>query len=565
MASGITFEDRVRVEEVEKESGEKSENKKSKEKIKVLKFDRNPHQITLDTLTALGTFLTDEQKAYADDMVKFLSTDMADIGNATSMELYNIKLFREQYYFPFNSDKNFLATIYGEVEQNIIKQASFTHALTKDASTALILSDFDEIWASHCNQMALYASVTVPMSNIQSVMNYKTSGNIETGANAVALKAEFEASYGKPAKDYFDTLMTDINGGIRADSREGLASKLVSAFKKNAVFASASVVLQQPSAIGRALAYIEPKYFLKTLVTKRDYDECKKYNGVAVIKESGSFDTGIGRSAVDDIVKRDYRTISSKVKGFFYDKSVGGIKGVLKNDYRDEVLSWAPGKADEITWCHIWNACKAKVRAEQKLTGEAMYQAAAKEFRDVIDYTQVYDSTFARSGLMRSKSLFMKTVTAFMAEPTVSLNMLIDASQGLKTGKRGVKFFNRALGAFVTSVLLNSILKSLATAPRDDDEDETIAEKYLGDLVGNFLDELNPLNMIPYIKDIMSIWKGYDVERADMSIVSDFVDAVKNIGDDDMSLAQKIEGLTGAIGGFTGVPAKTSCAMCAAQ
>lgn len=542
LESGITFEDRVNV--------------KTKDGKKSLSFDRNSHQITLDTLTALGKFLTDEQKAYADDMVKFLSTDMADIGNATSMELYNIKLFREQYYFPFNSDKNYLAMRFGEVEQNIIKQASFTHALTKGANNPLVLSSFDEVWANHCNQMALYASVTVPMSNLNSVLNYKISGDAETKTDAVSVRAEFESSYGKPALDYLTTLMTDINGGIRADSREGFFGKFVSAFKKNAVFASASVVLQQPSAIGRAFAYIEPRYFAKTLVTKRDYEECKKYNGVAVIKESGSFDTGVGRSAVDDILKRDYDTTADKVKGFFYDKSVGGVKGVLKNSYRDEVLSWAPGKADEITWCHIWNACKAKVRAEQKLTGEAMYQAAAKEFRDVIDYTQVYDSTFARSGLMRSKSLFMKSVTAFMAEPTVSLNMLIDAAQGLNNGKIGVKFFGRALGAFVSSVLINSILKSLATAPRDDDEDETITEKYLGNLVGNFLDELNPLNMIPYIRDIWSLLQGYDVERADVSVFADCADAIKNIGNDNMSLSQKIEGIAGAAGALTGVPAK---------
>lgn len=34
---------------------------------------------------------------------------------------------------------------------------------------------------------------------------------------------------------------------------------------------------------------------------------------------------------------------------------------------------------------------------------------------------------------------------------------------------------------------------------------------------------MNPLSMIPYISDIMSMFEGYSVERPDMTVVADLM------------------------------------------
>ena len=93
-------------------------------------------------------------------------------------------------------------------------------------------------------------------------------------------------------------------------------------------------------------------------------------------------------------------------------------------------------------------------------------------------------------------------------------------------------------------------------AGRDDDEDETYVEKYIGTFTGQMLDSLNPAGYIPFIKDIMSIVQGYDVERSDMAVVSDLWKAWENLSKDNVSPYRKVEGFAGSIAQIFGLPVK---------
>lgn len=148
----------------------------------------------------------------------------------------------------------------------------------------------------------------------------------------------------------------------------------------------------------------------------------------------------------------------------------------------------------------------------------------------------------------------MKMATAFMAEPTTSINMITDA---LLQGKRGNRKYSRkAIGAVVASQLLNAILVSLVYAGRDDDEDETYVEKYIGSVTGEVLGSLNPADYIPFIKDIVSIVKGYDVERSDMAVISDLWKSIQNLKSEKVSPYRKVEGFAGSIAQIFGLPVK---------
>jgi hypothetical protein len=185
---------------------------------------------------------------------------------------------------------------------------------------------------------------------------------------------------------------------------------------------------------------------------------------------------------------------------------------------------------------------------------EAFLKAVGERFTEVIIKTQVYDSVLARSANMRSKDTGMKMATAFMGEPTTSLNMLENA---LTQGKRGNKRYARkAIGSVVASMILNSILVSIVYAGRDDDEDKTYAEKYIGTLTEELLDSLNPLTLIPFVKDIVSIVQGYDVERSDMAVITDLINAWNNLDSDNRSAYRKVEDFGGAIASIFGLPVK---------
>ena len=85
------------------------------------------------------------------------------------------------------------------------------------------------------------------------------------------------------------------------------------------------------------------------------------------------------------------------------------------------------GNADDMTWSIIWRAVKKEIEATKpdlKVGSEAYWNAVSDRFSYVVDRTQVVDSVFHRSQIMRKTDLFSKTATSFMAEPTKTWNML---------------------------------------------------------------------------------------------------------------------------------------------
>lgn len=277
-------------------------------------------------------------------------------------------------------------------------------------------------------------------------MRYKTPSNNDTLATE-GVNEYIQNAYGRAATAYIDQLLKDLNGGARMDTRTGIINTMMGKFKKGAVFASMSVVIQQPSAIARATALIEPKYFIGQKVDSKRHkalwEEVKKYAPVAIIKEMGYFDTNMGKSTQDFIKGKEYEGIKEKAKAVLKD-----------SNYRDEVLSKAPALADEIAWCGIWEAVKRETSAKYpglKTNSDQFLKLCGDRFTEVITKTQVYDSVLSRSSLMRSKDSGLKMVTAFMAEPTTSLNMLVDA---LVQGKRGnIKYCRSAIGSVIASMM----------------------------------------------------------------------------------------------------------------
>jgi hypothetical protein len=526
----------------------------TEEGSKLLKYKVNTadaHQITPEILAEIIGTLSSEQMGFVDEMQDYLSTVMGAKGNEVTMKMYGVKLFREKHYFPLKSAKQFMFEqneVSGEVK---IKNSGFTNKVVAKANNPVILSNFMDVWAGHVNDMSMYHSFVLPLEDFNRVFNYNSPK--KDNEPSVSVKGTIQNAYSPAAVNYVKNMITDLNGGARTDSTTGVINKLMGLFKKGAVFASASVVVQQPSAIARAAALVDTKYFIGPKVDhkrhKELWDEVKQYAPVAIIKEMGYFDTNMGKSTQDFILGKEYSGIKEKMKAM-----------VTDGDYRDEVLSKAPALADEIAWCGIWDAVKREMHDQHPgldVKSEPFLMLAGARFTEVITKTQVYDSVLSRSANMRSKDTGMKMATAFMAEPTTSINMIADALlQGKRGGKEGRRYCRKTVGAVIASVILNSFLVSWVQAARDDDEDESYMEKYVGSFTAEMLDGMNPLTYIPFIKDIVSIVQGYDVERSDMSVISDVVNAIRKLASNKVSGWKKVEDFAGSVCQIFGLPVK---------
>lgn len=515
---------------------------------KQVKADR--HMLSLEELIEIGNSLTDEQKAYADEIVQFMSTVCSDWGNDATMKLSGIKKFNEKYYFPYQSARNYLYTRLGVSDDTRLKNAGFTKKTTFGANSPLVVSGFTEVAANHIQQMALFSTMTVPIDTLQRVINYQPV-EIDENGNKVKkqgnVKTALTNAYGKEALSYINTFVTQVNGGIRSDSLDNLWNKWTGRFKRAAVMGNLSVVVQQPTALMRAMALINPKYFFGSF-RFADFKDMMDHSAVAGIKQMGGFDTNTGRSAAEWMI--DESSVAEKIS----DKMGKGAE-----------------VADAVTWTNIWNAVKRETldkHSELKYGSDEFYEVCEKRFRDICDYTQVYDSTLSKSELMRGQGSLTKMITAFMAEPTLSFNLI--SQSGLKKNGRKINK-GIALGAFLANIMVNSAAKGIVGAWRDKDEDITYREKWLsrffGDLVGDknvlFLDGAwSPFGLIPWVKDLVSLWQGYDVDRADVSVLSDFIAAAHgfwsemNSGEDGLakpSLNAFID-LVGSISAITPMP-----------
>jgi hypothetical protein len=403
--------------------------------------------------------------------------------------------------------------------------------------------------------MSNYHAFVLPLEDFTRVYNYRTptSEDVET----TSVKSTIHNHYTEAANSYIKQLLKDINGGSVSGVGTEVIDKMVGLAKKGAVFASASVVVQQPSAIARAMAYVNPKYFVNvsSFNLKRHnqlWEECKQYAPVAGIKEMGYFDTSVGRTGIDWLKADEYDSVREKFFAFFKDKE-------QRRNIFDDALSFAPAMADELSWVALWEAVKKETRKTTNLEvgSEEFFKHCGERFTEVVDLTQVYDSVFSRSELMRSKDRSVKMATSFMAEPTVQANMLFDAALQLKRGKKSALAPAAAtIGAVVGSVVLNSILKSFVLAGRDDDDDETYLEKYVAAFSGDVLNGMNPLTLVPFVKDVISIIQGYSVERMDMSVIDALITSVMDLGKDTKTDKEKWTGLIGAVAQLFGIPAK---------
>ena len=529
------------------------EKTKSGIKVKYNVANATAYNISADTLAEIISILKDEQTDFVDEMQAYLSDVMGAKGNEVSLAMYDVKLFREKHYFPLKSAPQYMAKAkeqaMGEVK---IKNSGFSKETKPHAKNPIVLSSFMDVWTNHVNEMSMYHAFVLPMEDFYRIYNYSTPSKNENMPTE-GVTAYIENAYGSSATGYIEQMLKDLNGGARSDSRTGFINKMMGLFKKGAVFASASVVVQQPSAIARAAALIDIKHFIGPKVDAKRHsllwDEVKQYAPVAIIKEMGYFDTNMGKSTQDFIQGKEYSGFGEKAKAM-----------VTDSNYRDEVLSKAPALADELAWCSIWEAVKRETKErnpKMDVRSEEFLKLAGERFTEVIVKTQVYDSVLARSANMRSKDTGMKMATAFMAEPTTSINMIGDALlKGKRGGAESRRYCRKAIGSVVASVILNSFLVAFVQAARDDDEDESYAEKYIGTFTAEVLDGLNPLTYIPFIKDIVSIVQGYDVERSDMSVISDIVNAVRKLSSDKVSGWKKVEDFAGSICQIFGLPVK---------
>jgi len=485
------------------------------------KNNQRPVRMNKDTLNALGSYLTDAQREYVDRIMDYMSGELAELGNETSMQTYGIKKFTEQYYYPIKSwggvlSKKSDAGVTNKNDNRSMRQ-SFTKRVKANASNAIEIADFTQTAMKHIVGMITYNTVGPAVENMNRVLNQQLSyGDVEYGDEGEivyddrykkSVEASFQDAYGINALHYLRRFMEDVNGGMTRQTDKSIQEKLLSVFRKGAVAGSLSVAAQQPLSYIRAAMKINPVYLARALSPThwgKIHDEMLKYSGVAVIKDMGRFDMNQGQSMIDFITPEEKIGKAKKI----------GQKAV-------EATTILPEKMDELTWGRMWIACKLETAAQNKgmdQKSDAFLQKVAERFNEVMRTTQVYESLMVKSQNMRSQNYAIKAMTSFMAEPTLSLNVLADAVQNARS-KEGMANLGKAVATFVLSAAAQAAVKAIMSSGRSPDKKKRLEEQFWTKWFSMFMSEADPLTLIPGYSDLIELAKNGELADDAWSVI----------------------------------------------
>lgn len=556
---------------------------------KTVSGQRLPVQLTDAQIKAITDTLTPQQKQMADAMQYYLAHQCAEQGNETCMQLYGYEKFVDEHYFPMTTDKNTIATRDSNVTQgaiNAIKNSGFTKDITPNASNPLVLRDIFAVYSDHVAQMATYHAWAAPIQDIIRFFNYsektdvKVDGQTFTGRNSV--KDAIDFFYGKSGQEYFVKLLSSINDREKSSFVGGDFYDLMTGHAKTAaVMGNLRVVIQQPTAIFRAGEMISYKYLNEGMAGKYRKEAAElrdRTSDVFWLKNQGNIDGYITQSLISTIT--GVKTTREKI-----------------NDFAGNPAS----KADEITWAAMYRAVYAEQvdkLGKEKIGTKEFEDAVNDRFSEIVLRTQVYDGIITRSQFMRSPDKWNRAMSAFMAEPVKTYNMIlrdmIDISQA--TDERQVKKAVAHLVRITAPVLLitnavNAVAQSFVDALRSagdpDDEDKDFLRRFMDALgFGNWLDEdasfndkaweflsgnlvdgMDLLGNIPMVaqywdatkEGVMSV-RGESTYSSDsdlsMSGVKNFFKAVKAIVNpsEKMTTYGKVAALTRAFSDLSGYP-----------
>lgn len=513
--------------------------------------------ISFEDVYQIISTVTDEQKKVCRGIMDLMNGTCKQWGNEASMKLYGYEKFNEENYFPIQSAQEWLDSNPTTADQiPKIKSQGMTKAINENANNPIVVGDIFNVVTKHVNDMSMYNTLAVPLTDFERIYNYKQR-NENGGLTGKTTKSTLTRYAGEKSVKYINQWLKDVNNYREHDTEVigKISNQLLANYKKATIGFNLRVLIQQPTALMRSLIILDPRDVAKVITQKPAISvikEMQEHSPLARWKSDGHFETDISRSLRDDLLGKKYLL--------------------------DRVTMDPYGFADNLAWASMWKAVKNEIhrtRPELERGSDEYWQAVNERFEYVMDRTQVVDSVFHRSQVMRNQNIMLKMISSFMAEPTKTFNMLrtetIKAARQWQAGnkKEAAGIFSRVAGIF----LLNAAAVSAAAAvidllrdawtgdDDDDDKEQKKWDKFFKYLKNNFAGNANPLAQIVGGNTIFNAIEGFDQENLSTKAISDLAGLIDKWqkfadGDSKFSLFGMVKQTITPLGQLIGVPLK---------
>ncbi len=498
--------------------------------------------LTEEELNDAFSRLNERQKEVVDKIAEFYRTTARDWGNAISMARWGFNQLQDPKYWPATLIKDgvpMVSDIYSGNDMYGLMNFSALKKTAPNADVAFSVGNIFDTFSKYTSQMALYNAMTLPILDIAKVMNYNFTVRDGSQTDIYSVRKAVSDAYGNEGINYFVKLLEDISNSVqRADGEtfvEKLSMKIFKNMKAARVASNLRVVVQQPTAYFRAGAVLSEKSLAKALIMKPQIEKSRELCPIVQWKELGFFSMNTAQPIAEQI---------KNSKGF-----------------TDRVLDrslYLAGAADSVTLGFLWNACEIEIQNEKpdlKFGSKEFNDAVSQKLTEVVYRTQVVDSVLTRSQGMRNAGFLAKFNSAYMAEPVLSFNVLMDCYDQYSALRRAGaskkeawaqcgRQIRKSITALAVNALFNAIVNSVSDAWRDKDR-ESFLDSFINHLIGDFSTDKTPLenlkeflnsnivrniNPLSQIPGVNQLYDALVTDYGSESVYSWWEDDIRGIG-----------------------------------
>lgn len=463
---------------------------------------------------------------------KFFNGTAKDAINETSIAMKHRIIAKEKSYIPYEVDKNFVVReISAENEiQQTINSYGMLKETKKGASQPLIITGLNNILDRHIDQVGNVYGLAIEVRNFNKVWNVRS---VDEVGNDPTVKTAIQRNWGVEGVKHIEQAVKDIQGR-RIRERSALYDKVKSGYIGATFLLNLSVVTKQIGSLFSAtsmLRWRDPARQVGNLVYtminhKKIAAEVDKYTASAWMRRQGLSD-----AEVHTLITQ------SKKPGLF------------------RLLSKAPAIINPTKWItamdhavalSLWKYAKIDTAKRTGLKGEALLEATAEFYDEVIENTQSMTDVLHRPEIQKRGDVISEAFGMFKTDLYQMAGQLHTTTGRFMANR--TKENAKALSRTVYSIAMNAVWGQLMTTVfallrykvkpyRDEEDEELTAESWLkrqgfsfaGDLLG-YIFPIFGSEIVGVFENIMYGESEDIVDSLALTAINDLYDTMITVG-----------------------------------
>lgn len=467
---------------------------------------------------------------------EFFNGMAKDAINDTYLLLKHRILARDKNYIPYEVDKSYVVReITGmDALQQTINSYGMLQETVKNASQPLIITGLNNMLDRHIDQVGSVYGLAIPIRNFNKIWNISEKGTEGDATPKQLVKGAIEENWGADGQKSIEQMVIDLQSN-RQHERSKIERAIESGYIGATFALNLSVVTKQIGSLYTANSMLDKSHSSIAMLTnlantmihfKKLSAEVDKYTAAIYNRREG-------------LSNQEIYTLATQAKRSRIARALNRLPALINPS------KWITFM-DASVALSLWKYVKADVKKSTNLEGEALLEATAKKFNDVIENTQSMNDVLHRPEIQKRGDLLSRGFSVFKTDLYQSAGLLRVAigRYSANGSKENAKALRRTVASIAKSALWGSLVTTFFALirykvnPYRDDEEELTAESWLkrqgiqlmGDLVG-YLMPIAGGEIVGFAENVLFGETDELIDNIAISAANDVYDAILTVAD----------------------------------